>query len=116
MIKWKLVFTLSLTTMVFLSNHSRGASHEESLRLDAAYPVGSKILCQSDLKDGVYENFPMKLVMRGTVTAIQGDLTQYDISVDWIQRELIAHRLPFVITWLTLVKTMAFGCVLILKA
>ncbi len=86
MIKWKLVFTLSLTTMVFLSNHSRGASHEESLRLDAAYPVGSKILCQSDLKDGVYENFPMKLVMRGTVTAIQGDLTQYDISVDWIKK------------------------------
>ncbi|MGE7958717.1 hypothetical protein ACQKQA_19380 [Pseudomonas sp. NPDC089530] len=86
MIKQKFAFILSLSTMVFLSDHSSAGSREEKLRLDAAYPVGSKIFCQSDLKDGVYEHFPMKLVMRGTVTAIQGDLTQYDISVDWIQK------------------------------
>lgn len=98
MIKQKFAFILFLSTMVFLSDHSSAGSHEVNLRLDAAYPVGSKIFCQSDLKDGVNEHFPMKLVRRGTVTAIQGDLTQYDISVDWIQKGLIARRLAPVIT------------------
>lgn len=83
----KVLFKHGIQTLCWItavtSPVASAATYEEMQRLDTAYPLGSVVVCRSDLPGDGSVQPPTTMMVRGTVISQIKGLTTYDISATW---------------------------------